>query len=161
MSDITQSDMQDFFQTGPPTIKWEIGQVQQGYIARIQKVQARSYETGLPETWPDGNPVLQLVFWLAEKPGQEAYGRLYARKPSSLLNAIGKACQKAGGVGYPEIGGRLAIRRDADGDPPIAKSGRALNAPHAYSVNYTVPAPLAADDFGFPAAATQAPESEF
>ncbi len=55
-------DPNDFLDGGGyPTVSFEVGTLVKGEILDLTVQQQRDFATGLPKTWPDGNPMEQLV----------------------------------------------------------------------------------------------------
>lgn len=143
------TDIDDFFVTGPPSVKFaNVGDVNTGYIVKMEKAQAIDFDTQKPAFWDEAKTEkkMNLIFWLAETPGGEAFGRLYALKPSAMLAAIGDAVRTAG-KNVPELGGKLDVKRKEDNE---IKRGTKTLLQKQFKVKYEAPAPKPAfdeDDF--------------
>ena len=91
-----------------------------GFITNIDQRQMTDIKDGSPQTWPDGNPKMQLVISLetilAEDDNDDGIRRVYCPIPSAMQKAIADAVRKAGRPGI-EIGGRLAIQFTHTAEP--------------------------------------------
>jgi hypothetical protein len=94
-------------------------------------VQARHFETGQPDFWPDGNPKQTAVVDVTVD-GEER--SLWAPKPSAMYKAITDAVKAAGQQLAP--GGKLSIR--FSGEKP--NDNPRLNAQKLYQAHYEPPA---------------------
>lgn len=118
-------------------------------VTEVQQKQKTDFETGDMETWPDGNPVMQLVITgkVAESyrtdDDDTLLRRFYAPKPSAKLKAIVEGLQAAGEI-EPKPGGKMRITYTGDGQRQAGKKG---NPPKLYTVQYKAP-PANADFLG-------------
>lgn len=120
---------------GPPSIfskESKIGDVAKGTITKLDTQQVRDFVTQEPKTYPDGNPIMQIVITLRQEHGEE--GRLFC-KPA-MKEAIRNAVLAAGAEGL-EVGGRLAVQYSGDEAPE--KAG--LNPKKLYTAQYEPPKP--------------------
>jgi hypothetical protein len=123
---------------GPPAFKFdEVGKVAKGRVRAAQKSQATEYGTNKPETYPDGNPVMQVVITIEADDGEEF--RLFAK--GQMKGAIADALREAGAS--LEVGGELAVKFDHE-EPTNFGSKKKV-----YVARYTAPAPasVSAADF--------------
>jgi hypothetical protein len=136
------SDADDFlFSGGVPSAKFPaIGAVVTGIIdAKPEVQQQRDYESGDPMVWDDGKPRQQIRVVLATGERSDEYDdddglrALYIK--GGLLKGVRAAVKKAGAKGL-EIGGRLTVTYVSDGETVIGKSGKPLNPPKNYAVDY-------------------------
>ena len=117
-----------------------------GPLERVQKIDEK---TGLGKTWPDGNPVYQVIIPLqtdqrsAAIEGDDGVRYLYvdgSKKPESRSkHAAVAAAGRAAGVSKFEPGGRLTITYVGDG-PKRPNAGPMESAPKQYSATYVPPA---------------------
>lgn len=122
-------------------------------------------ETGLPKTWPDGNPIWQIVVPLqttlrsTEIEDDDGVRYLYvagSKKPESRSMHVAVAeAVRAAGAGQLEVGGQLTVTYTGNG-PKSPNAPAVAQAPKQYSAVY-VPAHAAA--LGVQPAATQAPSN--
>lgn len=110
------------------------------------KVQARNFETGKPETWEDGNPKFTVATDVVVN-GEPM--TLWAGIPSSMFTAIAEA-QKTAGAKIAK-GGTLVVR--LAGEKP--NDNPRLNAQKLYEAHYTPPAAFDAPGEAAPAAQWQ------
>ena len=123
---------------GPPAFKFdEIGKVAKGKVRAATKAQAVEYGTGKPETYPDGNPVMQVVITVEADDGEEF--RIFAK--GQMRAAIGDALRQA--ECSLEVGGELAVKFDHE-EPTNFGSKKKV-----YVARYTAPvaAAVSAADF--------------
>jgi hypothetical protein len=112
-----------------------VGTMYRGTIVRRPElVQSRDFESGLPKTWPDGNPVMSVVIVL-DVQGEER--SIWAQKPSAMFRALVEAQKEAGGKPMAE-GGILDVK--FVGEEPNKKNPK-LNAQKLYKARYTPPTP--------------------
>lgn len=120
-----------------PSLSFRDAPIGTTYTGRVVEaptlVRSRNYETGQPESWPDGNPKMTALVVL-EVDGQAR--SLWAPKPSSMFAAIGEAQKAAGARIMP--GGTLSVR--LVGTEPNRNNPR-LNPQKLYAAHYTPPAP--------------------
>jgi hypothetical protein len=120
-----------------------IGDKIDGEITATEVTQQTDFTDGTPKTWPDGNPMMQLVITLQtderEDDQDDGVRRVFAkgsaRKATTTIGAVRAAVQAAGAKTL-EVGGRLQLAYTGDGVAP--KAG--LNAPKEYKAKYTPPA---------------------
>ena len=119
------------FPTTGTTAKFPtIGTLHKGTIVSLNERQARKFGTDELDTWPNGDPKMELVIGITEDDG-ETY-TLYAK--GQMRHAIRNASQRL------EIGATLAVKYVRDGE---AKKG--LNAPKEYVAQYQAPNPQPID----------------
>jgi hypothetical protein len=152
------------FNSGSPSAKFEsVGALVKGTIVKFEAVQQRDFKTGLPETWDDGNPKMQLVFTVATDDhdptitDDDGHRRIYApvsKKPGSMCDAIRLAVKEAGADKVLE-GGMLAVKFD---DTEAQEAG--LSPRKLYVAQYAAPTVNGANDLlGAAAAPAAAPPS--
>lgn len=115
----------------------EVGSQVKGEVLALDKSQQRDFKSKEPKTWPDGQPMMQVVVTLQTElndgsPEDDGKRKLYVAK-RSMREAVRAAITRSGHTGSL-IGGTLAVRRDADGE---AEPG--LSAPHNYAAQYAPP----------------------
>ncbi len=146
---MTNVDPDEFLQGGTkvPAAKFAtIGDTVVGTVVDRAVQQCRDFENNELESWPDGNPKLQLVITLQtdqRDPSLEdddGKRRIYARKPSSMFVAIAEVTSKKGLKLLP--GGRLAVR--FVGEKP--NENPRLNPIKQYVAQYRPPVVAAVDD---------------
>ncbi len=121
--------------SGPPAAKFDtIGDGVRGTITALDTQQVRDFATGNPRTYPDGNPIMQIVVTLTQDDGEAC--RVFF-KPA-IREAVRGAVQTAGAPGL-EIGGKLAVRYTED----EAQATPGLNPKKLYIAKYEAPAPAA------------------
>ena len=122
-----------------------IGSKVSGTITALEAAQQTDIKTGEPKTWPDGNPMMQVIVTLqtelAEEPGDDGQRKvsLKGAKPDTSMGAV-KAAIKAVGAPGIEVGGKLQLAYTGDGEP----TQRGYNAPKRYAAKYEAPAPAPA-----------------
>ena len=120
--------------TSTPSLSFKDAPVGTSYTCVVVEaptlLQSRNFETGNPDSWPDGNPKMSAVVKVTVN-GEER--SIWAAKPSSLFAAIANAQQVAGQQITP--GGTLVVTytHDKPNDNPR------LNAAKQYSAVYTPP----------------------
>ena len=158
----TTHDVDDFLAGGAkvPAAKFgAVGDTVVGTVVDRDVIPVTSFETGAPETWPDGNPKLQLVVTLQtdQRDGPEDDGkrRLFAKKPSAMLQAIIDVTAGKGHKLAP--GGRLAVQYT--GDKP--HENPRFNPIKQYRAEYVPPQQAGVDSLlgGDQGAAAPAPQS--
>lgn len=120
-----------------------IGDKVDGEIINTEVTQQTDITDGSLKTWPDGNPMMQLVITLQTDDRQDdqddgvrrVFCKGSARKATTTVGAVRSAVQAAG-VKALEVGGRLQLAYTGDGVAP--KAG--FNAPKEYKAKYTPPA---------------------
>lgn len=114
-----------------------IGTTHKGTVISRETRQQKDYATGTPKTWDDGQPMMEVVIGL--QPADSELVTLYVR--GKMLGAVKEAVAKST-TGLPierrtvEIGGQLAVKYYADGEP--SKAG--FTAPKLYQAQYAPPA---------------------
>lgn len=140
----------DFLQGGTkvPTAKFTtVGDKVVGTVVSAEVNQQRDFDTNELSTWPDGNPKMQLVVTLQTDdrdpsiPDDDGLRRIYAKKPSSMLQAIGDAV-KAQNSTLQRPGGRLAVA--FTGEKPHENPRK--NPIKQYAAAYEPPAAAGVDD---------------
>jgi len=126
--------------TGAPTLSFlTLGVTYEGRIIGAEKQQQRDIKTGLPKTWPDGNPIMQVVITLQtdmRDPNVEddnGQRRLFVGS-YGMKQAFQKALKEANVDGIA-AGGTLKIRFSGEGEA----SGPGMNPPKEFMVRYTAP----------------------
>lgn len=131
-----------------PSISWKgvaFGTTYTGEVAeKPTVVQSRNFETGEPDTWPDGNP--KMVVCTTLKIGDDLWN-LWAAMPSALFAAIKAAQVKAGSV--IDKGGILTVT--VTGEEP--NTNPRLNPTKQFTASYTPPAAFGNDVPQAPASA--------
>jgi hypothetical protein len=121
---------------GPPAARFDtIGDTASGTITALDTQQVRDFATGNPRTYPDGNPIMQIVATLNGDDGENF--RIFF-KPA-IREAVRNAVTAAGADGL-EVGGKLAVRYTSD-EPVV--SGTGFNPKKLYQAKYEPPAPAA------------------
>ena len=134
MSDI---DVNDFLTgSGAPTAKFvNIGDTVKGTVLSSEVRQQTEFGTGVPLTWDDGKPRLELVVTIdTGETGDHdtTERRIYAK--GAMLKAIQQTV-KEGGQGLLN-GGELTVRYTGDGE----QKTRGFNPPKLYKAKYVPPA---------------------
>lgn len=142
------SDVNDFLMSGGvPAFSFEtVGDEVEGTIVNSKLTPQTDFETGEPQTWPDGNPKMQIILDLEtalrdpEKPYDDGIRRIYVK--GNMLRAIRDAVRQNGGQLLN--GGWAKITHSGLGTPP--KKG--LHAPKLFTAEYKPPvsAGISADD---------------
>lgn len=136
---------------GGKSAKFEaVGDTVTGVICAPPELrQQTDIKTGLPKTWDNGDPVMQLVVKLQTDQREDAEDdgvrNLYVSggfKRASLQKAVADALRTAKVKGL-EVGGTLAVRYT--GEEPNSVKG--FNPAKLYAAQYTPPTQKAADDF--------------
>lgn len=125
--------------TGIPSFKFENhGDTAKGPIVDLSMQQQRDFTSGLPLTWDNGDPKMQLRVVLETdlRDNEQDNGHRAIYVKGQMQQAVRDAIKTAGAQKI-EVGGTLAVRYDSDGEPP--KKG--LNAPKQYRAKYEPPAP--------------------
>ena len=145
---MSQEDVNDFLMSGGVTsFPFEnVGDEVEGTIVQSQLRKQTDFETGEPQTWPDGNPKMQIVMDLEtalrdpEKSYDDGVRRLFIK--GNALRATREAVRAGGGQLLN--GGWFKLRHSALGTPP--KKG--LHAPKLFEAQYKAPAAsgISADD---------------
>ena len=133
---------------GVPGFKFDkVGDACEGVVESVEKRQQTHMETGKPEFWDDGNPKYQFIFTLqtSQRTDETDDGRrrLYAKKPSKMLQAIQDAVRLTKHDGSV-VGGTLKV--GFAGTEP-AKS-RGFSPIKLYRARFTPPVANAASDWG-------------
>lgn len=119
-----------------------VGDKVDGEIINTEVTQQTDITDGSLKTWPDGNPMMQLVITLQTDDRDDdqddgvrrVFAKGSARKATTTVGAIRAAVQAAGAKSL-EVGGRLQLAYTGDGVAP--KAG--FNAPKEYAAKYTPP----------------------
>lgn len=145
---MSNQDVNDFLMSGGvPSFPFEnVGDEVEGTIVNSQLRPQTDFETGEPQTWPDGNPKMQLIIDLEtvlrdpEKPYDDGVRRLFIK--GNGLRAVRDAVRAGGGQLLN--GGWLKVKHHDLGTPP--KKG--LHAPKLFQAEYKMPAAtgISADD---------------
>lgn len=125
--------------TGGRSCKFEaIGDTVEGTIMRIDSRQRTEMGTGVPMTWKDGNPKMQLVIQLLteqqEDDEDDGMRNLYVPIPSALQAAIAEAVRTAGQRGVGE-GGVLKVQHHGT----KAAEVKGYNPQKLYRARYVAP----------------------
>jgi hypothetical protein len=135
---MTTYDVEDFLSgSGARSAKFPtIGTTVKGIIESAVVEQQRDIETGLPKTWDDGNPMMQLVVTLDtdERESGEDDGKRRLFVKGQMRAAVVDAL-KAAGVKAIEVGGTLAVKYSGNGTAKKA----AWTAPKQYVAQYKAP----------------------
>lgn len=117
-----------------------IGDQVEGIISEPPTLsQQKSIDTGLPKTWEDGNPMMQLVVTLQtdqrseEIDDDDGRRRIYVK--FNLKNAVADAVRKAGAKSL-EVGGRLKVQYVRNGE----QTKKGFSPPKLYQASYVPPA---------------------
>jgi hypothetical protein len=113
-------DVNDFLESGGiPSASFEnIGASWTGKIVRMEKLQARDFETGEAQTWDDGSPKyiihidLQTQVRNPDIAGDDGVRRLFVR--GNMMSAVRSAMRATGA--RLETGGQLTVTYVRDGD---------------------------------------------
>lgn len=113
-----------------------------GVIDDITAKQQTDFTTGEPKTWPNGDPMMQVLVrvqtTLSEDADDDGLRTIYV-KGKSLTGAVRDAVRKAGAKGL-EVGGTLTVTYTGDG---VAER-KGINPPKLYAAEYTPPDQAAA-----------------
>lgn len=125
---------------GIPACKFpEIGTTVKGTITASEVAQQTDYATGVPKTWDNGEPMMQVIVTLqtddrdASVDGDSGLRKLYVR--GQMLHAVREALKQA--QAKLEVGGTLAVQYASD--KPSEKRG--FNPAKQYVAQYKPPAP--------------------
>lgn len=113
-----------------------------GVIEDISAKQQTDFTTGEPKSWPNGDPMYQVLVRLqtAEREDFDDDGvRTLYVKGKSLTAAVRDAVRKAGAKGL-EVGGTLTVTYTGDG----VSERKGINPPKLYEASYVKPDPAAA-----------------
>lgn len=119
-----------------------IGTVWRGTILKSE-VRQQSEPDGTLKTWPDGNPMMQIVITIQTEERDAAIDdddgkrRLFVK--GQMQEAVRDAVIASGAKGL-ELGGTIAVAYIADGVP----KQRGFSAPKQYRAEYAPPSPTAA-----------------
>ena len=112
----------------------KIGDKIGGTIQHFELREQTDFKTGEPKLFPSGHPMQQIVVTLQtarrDDDDDDGLRRVYVK------GQMEKALKKALGKQLLAVGGQLAVRYEADGEP--AKTGQ--HAPKQYKVRYEAPA---------------------
>lgn len=126
-----------------------------GTIEDVTASQQTDFTSGEPKTWPNGDPMMQVVVTLATSQrdpsvtDDDGLRKVYV-KGKSLTNAVRDAVRRAGAKGL-EVGGTLTVTYTGDG--PQEKRG--INPPKLYAAEYGQPDRAAAANAALGLAAEQ------
>lgn len=125
--------------SGVKPFKFEhVGATAKGPIVSLEMQQQKNIDTGIPDTWPDGNPKMQLRIVLAtdqrDDEDDDGYRAIYVK--GQMQVAIRDAIKAAGQTQIIE-GGILAVKYESDGE----RSKPAYSPPKQYRAQYQPPAP--------------------
>lgn len=130
---------------GVASAKFEnVGTTITGTIEDLTASQQTDFTTGELRTWPNGDPMMQVVVTLAtdlrdpDVTDDDGLRKVYV-KGKSLTAAVRDAVRRAGAKGL-EPGGTLTVTYTGDG---VAER-RGINPPKLYSATYAKPDPAAA-----------------
>jgi hypothetical protein len=135
------NDSYGFFQSGAPSLKFlQLGTSHTGTICEDPYVQQQTDpKDGTPKTWPNGDPMLQLVIPMktayrdAEVEDDDGERRLFVAN-KGMREAVQKAVSSAGAKGL-DIGGQLTVTWTSEGE----KTNPAFSAPKLYQAHYVPP----------------------
>jgi hypothetical protein len=135
---------------GVPSAKFDVkGQVVKGEVVSVELQQQKDFKTKALLTWPDGNPMMQIVVTLQTNErdpdivADDGMRKLYVKK--QMQQAVRTAVVQANATGL-EVGGTLAVQW-ADETPPEQPG---MSPMKIYVAQYAPPAPATADLFGAP-----------
>jgi hypothetical protein len=134
---MTTMSVQDFLSGGgAPVAKFpNIGSIVKGTVEEAAVTQQTDFATGIPTTWDDGSPRMQLVVTLSTDERDDAInddkGQRRVFIKGQMLTAVKDAVRAAGAKSL-EVGGTLAVQYKSDGEPP--KAG--FHAPKIYAAQY-------------------------
>lgn len=144
--------------SGAPAAKFEqVGTTVTGTVAAEPEArQQTNFRTGLPETWKDGSPRMQILVRLAtnlrdpQRADDDGERTLFI-KGKYLTDAIRQAVRASGAKGI-HVGGTLTVTYTGDGpiEPGLEKG------PKLYAAQYEPPA-VSLSGVSEPAAQTQQP----
>jgi len=142
--------IEDFFAGGAKAAKFEdraYGTVIGGEIVADPVMrQQRDYETDEPMTYPDGNPMMQMLVTVqAVPPTDDDDGQRTFYIRGQLKSAVGEALRKVG-VKAPQRGGRLWVKYVSD-EPVTLKNGKRGNDKKIHAAKYEPPAQATAGQF--------------
>ncbi len=116
-----------------------------GFVTRVDVRQRTEIGSGLPMTWPDGNPKMQLVVQLVldspEDDDDDGLRNLYVSIPSQMQKVIADAVRSSGERGIGN-GGKLGIKFVRT-EAPIT---RGFNGQKIYSAKYEAPVYVVPED---------------
>jgi hypothetical protein len=131
-------------QSGVPSAKFpRPGSSTEGEVQAAEVTQQRDFDTGVPLTWDDGKPMMQIVITVAtderdpKRDDDNGLRKLYGK--GNMLTAVRQAVQRSGAELRP--GGWLKVTYTGDGE--IKRRGK--NPPKLYTAEYR-PGPAAAVD---------------
>lgn len=131
---------------GIPSAKFDsVGVSVGGTITDIAASQQTDFTTGEPKTWPNGEPMMQVVVSVATEirdpqiTDDDGVRKIYV-KGKSLTAAVRDAVRRAGAKGL-ENGGTLTVTYTGDGP----QERRGINPPKLYAASYTKPTAVAAN----------------
>lgn len=136
-------DIDDLISGGAAAYKFEtIGDTCKGRVARADTQQQTDFGTGVPKTFPDGKPMMQIVVTVTQDDGEDAAlyfkgGKFEAGEGSGQSSL--EALKTALGSNKLEVGGTLAMKFSGYGKPTKGQP------PKLYVCQYTPPAPPAID----------------
>jgi hypothetical protein len=110
-----------------------------GTIADVTASQQTDFTTGEPKSWPNGDPMMQVVVTLAttlrdpDVTDDDGLRKVYV-KGKSLTAAVRDAVRRAGAKGL-EVGGTLTVTYTGDG---VAER-KGINPPKLYAADYAQP----------------------
>jgi hypothetical protein len=130
--------LNDLLSTGVPSASFlEIGTVVEGKVLKLEKLQQRDMDSGLPKTWDDGNPMWQFVFTLQTEmrddkiENDDGIRKVYAK--AQMEKAIRDAIRKSGATEVE--GGTLAVKFVRQEEP----KKRGFSGPKVYAAKFTAP----------------------
>lgn len=129
---------------GRPWAKWPTkGHTVTGTVIGTPEArQSRNFETGDMDTWPNGDPKMEVVVPIAteerdpEVDNDDGERSLVLPVGTARFKAV-QAAMKTAGVRALESGGVITVTYTGDGPKP---KGSKLNAPKEFSATYTPPA---------------------
>jgi len=142
--------VEDFFAGGAKAAKFEdraYGSVIGGEIVADPVMrQQRDYETDELMTYPDGNPMMQMLITVQAQPAtEEDDGQRTFYVKGQLKQAVGEALRKAGEK-VPRRGGFLWVKYVSD-EPVTLKNGKRGNDKKIHAAKYEPPKQAAAGQF--------------
>lgn len=151
------TDVEAFFAGGAKSAKFAegaYGSVIGGEITADPVMrQQRDYDTDEPLTYPDGNPMMQMVVTVqAQPPTEDDDGQRAFYIKGQLKQAVGEALRKVNAKS-PQKGGKLWVKYLSD-EPVTLKTGKRGKDKKIHAAKYEVPAAAQAGQFFAEEAAT-------
>lgn len=87
------------------SLKFAVGTTHAGEIVGIREQQARDFNTKIPKTFKDGNPIMEAVLTVREADGNE--GDLYVS--SKILREAVTTARRAAGASVISVGDSISV----------------------------------------------------